>query len=145
MNEESTIQELGKVLTREGRLLTFPNVLQHRVQSFRLADPTKPGHRKLLAMFLVDPHIRVLSTANVPPQRKDWWADEVRKVKQFEALPRELFDKVIEEVRDFPISWDEALEIRESLMGERGAMTNEFNQAMENVSTSDNLLLLLAN
>jgi hypothetical protein len=96
-------------------------------------------------MFLVDPHIRVLSTANVPPQRKDWWADEVRKVKQFEALPRELFDKVIEEVRDFPISWDEALEIRESLMGERGAMTNEFNQAMENVSTSDNLLLLLAN
>ena len=43
-------------------LLAFPNVVQHRVSPFRLADPTRPGHRKLLALFLVDPHIRILST-----------------------------------------------------------------------------------
>ncbi|KAF4303366.1 putative duf1665 domain containing protein [Botryosphaeria dothidea] len=70
-NEEAAIQNLGKVSTHQGRLLAFPNIMQHQVQPFRLADPTKPGHRKILTMFLVDPHIPILSTANVPPQRKD--------------------------------------------------------------------------
>lgn len=26
-----------------------------------------------MALWLVDPHRRILSTANVPPQQKDWW------------------------------------------------------------------------
>jgi hypothetical protein len=64
---EAAIQEIGKVRTKERRLLAFPNVMQHRVRPFGLVDPTRPGHRKILAMFLVDPHIRILSTANVPP------------------------------------------------------------------------------
>lgn len=115
-------------------MIAFPNVLQHCVQPFGLADPTKPGHRKLLAMFLVDPHIRILSTANVPPQRRDWWAEDVRKIERFDALPRELFDRIIDGVDDFPVDWDEALQIREKLMGERGAMTEELNQKMEHVS-----------
>lgn len=119
--------------TREGRLLAFPNVVQHRVQPFRLADPTKPGHRKLLAMFLVDPNIPILSTANVPPQRRDWWAEEIRKIRPFAALPEELFESIISAVDDFPISWEDALEIRSKLMGERGAMTDEVNEHMKNV------------
>lgn len=48
---------------------------QHRVSSFRLKDPTKPGHRRFVALWLVDPTSRVISTANVPPQRLDWWLD----------------------------------------------------------------------
>jgi hypothetical protein len=70
-NDEAAVQEVGSVLCKEGRLLTFPNILQHQVQPFELADKTKNGYRKILALFLVDPGIRVISTANVPPQQRD--------------------------------------------------------------------------
>jgi hypothetical protein len=59
------------------------------------------GHRKPLAVFLVDLHIPMLSTANLPPQRRDWWTDEVRKVGPLAKLPKELFDIVIESLRNF--------------------------------------------
>ncbi|KAL4761383.1 DUF4246 domain-containing protein [Aspergillus foveolatus] len=75
-NEVLITQDLGSVDTKEGRLLTFPNTLQHRVSLFFLADRSKPGHRKILALFLVNPHHRIISSANVPPQREglagDW-------------------------------------------------------------------------
>lgn len=71
-------------------------------------------------MFLVDPHIRILSTANVPPQRLDWWAEEMKKIKPFSGLPVELFDRIMEEV-EFPISWERACEVREALMAGAGA------------------------
>lgn len=51
-NEEPTVIELGSVVKWAGRLLTFPNVVQHRVNPFRLADPSKPGHRKILLVLL---------------------------------------------------------------------------------------------
>jgi Protein of unknown function (DUF4246) len=38
-NEEEAVQEIGSVFCKEGRLLTFPNTLQHRVLPFALADP----------------------------------------------------------------------------------------------------------
>ncbi|KAL4770703.1 hypothetical protein BDW60DRAFT_208797 [Aspergillus nidulans var. acristatus] len=66
-NEVPITQDLGSVDTKEGRLITFPNTLQHRVSPFSLADPSKPGHRKILALFLVDPHRRIISSANVTP------------------------------------------------------------------------------
>ncbi|KAF4343552.1 hypothetical protein FBEOM_2461 [Fusarium beomiforme] len=65
------VQSYGDAEVREGRLLAFPNVFQHRVPSFELQDPTKPGHRRFIALWLVDPHRRIISTANVPPQQKD--------------------------------------------------------------------------
>ncbi|KAG5808941.1 hypothetical protein H9Q74_008892 [Fusarium xylarioides] len=68
----SCVQSYGDVDTPEGRLLAFPNVFQNRESSFKLQDPTKPGHRRFIALWLVDPHRRILSTANVPPQQKDW-------------------------------------------------------------------------
>ncbi|KAH7040622.1 uncharacterized protein B0I36DRAFT_357895 [Microdochium trichocladiopsis] len=122
-NYGQAIQNLGKVLTREGRMLAFPNVLQHQVQPFSLVDKTKHGHRKILAMFLVDPHLRVLSTSVVPPQRRDWWAEEVRKVPRFGKLPQEIFEMNIEQVEDFPIKWEDALKYREDLMAERTAVS----------------------
>ncbi|KAK6815709.1 hypothetical protein PG987_016475 [Apiospora arundinis] len=73
----SCLQYYGSVDTPEGRLLAFPNIFQHRVSSFRLQDPTKPGHRRFIALWLVDPHQRIVSTANVPPQQLDWWSDAV--------------------------------------------------------------------
>jgi hypothetical protein len=76
-NESPAVQNIGTVECREGRLIAFPNVLQHCVEPFTLLDPTKHGHRNIIALFLVDPNLRIISTANVPPQRKDWWADEL--------------------------------------------------------------------
>ncbi|KAJ4298808.1 hypothetical protein N0V88_003846 [Collariella sp. IMI 366227] len=69
------LQNYGSVMTRQGRLLAFPNVFQHRVSGFRLADPTKPGHRRFIALWLVDPVTRIISTANVPPQQAEWWVE----------------------------------------------------------------------
>jgi len=126
--------EFGSVVTRAGRLLTFPNVVQHRVNPFKLADPTKPGHRKILAMFLVDPHIRILSTSKVPPQRADWWSPEVRKADHFEALPAEVFNNIVDEVSGLPMSWADAVEVREKLMAERGALAQQLNTMLEEVS-----------
>ncbi|KAI0440696.1 hypothetical protein F4803DRAFT_459480 [Xylaria telfairii] len=129
--DDPSLQRLGRVVTRQGRLLAFPNVLAHQVKPFRLLDNTRPGHRKILAMFLVDPHIRVLSTSVVPPQRKDWWAREIRKIGPLGALPMEIFDLIVEFVDGFPMSWEDALETRETLMRERSWVKDAFDQRME--------------
>ncbi|KAH7355962.1 hypothetical protein BKA66DRAFT_574864 [Pyrenochaeta sp. MPI-SDFR-AT-0127] len=71
------LQNYGSVDTRQGRLLAFPNVFQHRVSPFRLTDPTKPGHRRFIALWLVDPTKRIISTANVPPQQWNWYVDSI--------------------------------------------------------------------
>ncbi|WTI73038.1 DUF4246 domain-containing protein [Streptomyces sp. NBC_00727] len=71
-NEGALNQVLGAASTPAGRCLAFPNVLQHRVGSFGLADPTRAGHRKILAFFLVDPERTIVSTSDVPPQQP--WA-----------------------------------------------------------------------
>ncbi|KAM3469603.1 hypothetical protein MY5147_006932 [Beauveria neobassiana] len=71
--EGSTMQDIGEISTRQGRAIFFPNILQHRVSPFRLKDASRPGHRKIVALFLVDPAIPIISTANVPPQQGDWW------------------------------------------------------------------------
>ncbi|KAI7188122.1 hypothetical protein D0869_12798 [Hortaea werneckii] len=114
------IQELGRVETKEGRVLAFPNVLQHRVEPFRLADPSRPGHRKIVALFLVDPYVRIPSTINVPPQRKDWWQKSALAAEsRFGELPTELVENVMRNVEDFPIDLEEAKRLRLELMEER--------------------------
>lgn len=51
----------------EDRCVARPNVCQHRMEAFELADTTKPGYWKILCFILVDPHARILSTSDVPP------------------------------------------------------------------------------
>ncbi|QRD87231.1 hypothetical protein F9C07_222 [Aspergillus flavus] len=109
--------ELGSVLCQEGRLLTFPNTVQHRVSSFSLADRSKPGHRRILALFLVDPHRRIISSANVPPQREDW-------------LPEELESKAKRDMKPL-MAMDEAREARLELMAERSLQSAEGNRKYE--------------
>ncbi|KAL8848573.1 MAG: hypothetical protein Q9221_006406 [Calogaya cf. arnoldii] len=117
-NGAPTIQNLGKVLTCESRLLCFPNVMQHRVSPFELADPAKPGHRKLLALFLVDPHLKIISTENVPPQQHAWWRDNVEAAGVFNRLPPELARMVLDG-EGFPVPLEVAREQRLWLMEER--------------------------
>ena len=115
------MQVVGQVLTRENRLLVFPNVLQHRVEPFQLANSTKPGHRKILALFLVDPNIRIPSTANIPPQQKDWWAKKIDEEGHLAKLPIEISELIYDRVEEFPLSFEQAKEVRAELMRERGA------------------------
>ncbi|KAL8819718.1 MAG: hypothetical protein Q9223_001906 [Gallowayella weberi] len=112
------IQNLGKVLTRQSRLLCFPNVMQHRVSPFQLADPSKPGHRKILALFLVDPHLKIISTENVPPQQESWWRQEVRDAGVFERVPLELAEIVVRYGGSL-VSLEKAREQRCELVEER--------------------------
>ncbi|KUI66951.1 hypothetical protein VM1G_01933 [Cytospora mali] len=145
------IQNYGRVDTPEGRLLAFPNVFQHQVSPFRLTDPTKPGHRRFIALWLVDPFRRIVSTANVPPQQQDWWTESVfgksedsqksaadklpaelvqllqergvdlPKKSEGCSLPPELLDLVREELGLHTISQKEAEEHRLKLMEERSS------------------------
>lgn len=130
------LQELGAVATRPGRALFFPNLYHHRVSPFRLADPTRPGHRKILALFLVDPAVPVLSTANVPPQRKDWWERELQgespeELLRAKKLPNEL-RAMINEILDFPIDLAEAKTTRAELMKERKVALEDTEEAWRN-------------
>lgn len=119
------IQDIGSVLTRPGRALFFPNLYQHHVSPFSLADPTRPGHRKILALFLVDPAIPIVSTANVPPQQYHWWARETRLGNgRLGPLPPEVKNMVLDQ-SDWPIEEKEAKQTRENLMDERTVLVQE--------------------
>ncbi|KAL1955478.1 hypothetical protein VTO42DRAFT_8504 [Malbranchea cinnamomea] len=119
-NGDPLVQDVGSVECKEGRLLTFPNVFMHKVLPFELADKTRPGHRKILALFLVDPNLKILSTAHVPPQRRDWWERETKWSEQvLRRLPAEL-QLMVENNRDgAPFTEEVAKEIRVKLMDER--------------------------
>jgi hypothetical protein len=122
MREEPAIQEIGRISTPEGRILAFPNVLHHKVAPFELIDATKPGHRRFLVLWLVDPHYRICSTRNVPPQQHSWWAERGLDVVDFRPLPQELVDMVKGEIGEWPMGLEEAKALRRELMAERTHM-----------------------
>ena len=133
-NSHNVTQLLGSVSTREGRLLTFPNTLQHRVSPFSLADRSKPGHRKILALFLVAPDLRIISSANIPPQRGDWWREREESICKLlrKDLPAELQDMVKKEIGFIPpITMKEARGYRLELMEERKAAEPQNNKMFE--------------
>lgn len=125
VDQGHTAVDQGYVLTREGRLLVFPNVYQHCVGTFDLVDETKPGHRKIVALFLVDPETPVVSTAHVPPQQKHWAQGDPLAAR----LPTEVVGMVREHL-ECPYGFAEAAELREELMAERGAGDDEVNKVM---------------
>lgn len=96
----SVVQELGKISLTEGKMIAFPSMLQHRCSRFSTIDKTKPGSCNVLSLFLVDPHIRIVSTANVPPQRKDWWGYREQLICSIlrQRLPQELVDMVFDQL-----------------------------------------------
>jgi hypothetical protein len=112
---DSTEVPLGDVVTREGRLVVFPNVFRHCVSPFELADKTRPGHRKIVALFLVDPAAPVVSTARVPPQQLDWGTIPV-----LNSLPPELAQVIMNDVA-CPFGMEEAKRLRAELIEERKA------------------------
>ncbi|CAK4080887.1 unnamed protein product [Aphanomyces euteiches] len=110
------LQVVGHVQAEVGRIVVFPNCLQHCVAPFELADPTKPGHRKIVCFFLVNPDNSILSTANVPPQQATWSLRSMEK-----ALSSKLPDVALQSVQDLSgmMTHDEAKKHMEDLMEER--------------------------
>ncbi|MFJ3912898.1 DUF4246 domain-containing protein [Streptomyces vinaceus] len=91
-DEDALNQMLGSTATPAGRCLAFPNILQHRVGPFRLADGGRPGHRKILAFFLVDPGQEIVSTSDVPPQQP-WSETSTMTLEQAKAYREELMQE----------------------------------------------------
>ena len=132
------VQVLGNVLTRENRVICFPNTFQTRLDSMELVDKTRSGHCKILELHLIDPNRRCMSTAMVPCQRRDWWAQELRQtVPALRNLPFELFDLVVEMVDGFPISLEDGEQMRKEFRAEREEFQRKHTEAMLSYLTFD--------
>jgi len=123
--DRASNQDLGSVVTCGDRCICFPNIYQHRVAPFSLVDPTRPGVRKILVFFLVDPGKRIISTAQVPPQQQHYLRELLRPVPPFNTMIPEMLDLVLM-YTDCPMSLDEAKKHRAQLMAERKFFVDEF-------------------
>ncbi|KAI5828686.1 hypothetical protein K523DRAFT_417386 [Schizophyllum commune Tattone D] len=128
--DKPCVQDIGSIVTKEGRCIAFPNLFQHRVSPFALTDPTKPGVRRILALFLVDPTRRVPSATDIAPQQNDWFKDILYDLHEssssrMSTLPPELIDKIQAELTPGMMSREEALTIREELMKERSVNADQ--------------------
>ena len=109
------------MITNAHKCVAFPNLYQHRVQPFHLEDPTKPGHRKILVFFLVDPTRKVLSATDVAPQQREWVTEAMQTAGQNTAigkLPIEILTMISDE-NEVTMTRLEAEKYREELMSER--------------------------
>ena len=113
------MQDVGKVITKEDRCIAFPDLYQHLVSPFRLADPTKPGHRKILVFFLVDPHFTFPSASVVAPQQASWTQRVISGTALWSRLPVELQDTIVGDAN--MLTLEQAKVYREELMSERTA------------------------
>eukprot|EP01119_Soliformovum_irregulare_P002602 TRINITY_DN1284_c0_g1_i4.p1 TRINITY_DN1284_c0_g1~~TRINITY_DN1284_c0_g1_i4.p1 ORF type:complete len:583 (+),score=153.64 TRINITY_DN1284_c0_g1_i4:31-1749(+) len=120
-------QERGHVECIADRCIVFPNTMQHRVGAFKLKNAKKPGVRKILVFFLVDPTIRILSTADVPIQRSDWIFDELRTQHPLRVLPKDVLTQIGKHASDQGMSWEDAVVHRLNLMKERSTFVDAVN------------------
>ncbi|QRV92099.1 hypothetical protein RhiJN_20117 [Ceratobasidium sp. AG-Ba] len=114
--------ERGCVLTCQDRAICFPNIYQHKVSPFELKDKTKPGHRKILALFLVDPAIHIPSTTTVPPQQHDWRTKTISADPKLKAIFEKLSPEIISHIDALAggtMTREEAEAYRLGLMEER--------------------------
>lgn len=128
------MQVLGSVQTKAGRCIAFPNIYQHCVSPFELDDPSRPGHRKILALFLVDPNVRIPSTTNVAPQQRDWIFGAMRQCgpeSRLSKLPDESLQMIVSATPGL-MTRDEAFAYRKELMEERTQAPDE--EAEEHLS-----------
>ena len=68
----------------------------------------------------MDPNACIVSTSTVPPQQRDWWAEEIfRSNKAICGLPSEIANKIVRHVEDFPLSLERAKDLQKELLQER--------------------------
>ncbi|OAA63571.1 hypothetical protein SPI_03734 [Niveomyces insectorum RCEF 264] len=124
------VQALGTVLTPDGRLVTFPNAVQHKIGACNPLDTSLPGRRRFLKMHLVDPHYRIASTRNVPPQQRDWWAAAAALDRidwAAHSIPPEVVDMIEQETGQdpWPLSPAEAARLWKQAKDEQRAVQDD--------------------
>ncbi|KAH7303788.1 hypothetical protein B0J17DRAFT_218640 [Rhizoctonia solani] len=130
--DDPCVNQLGSVVTCQDRCIAFPNTYQHCVSSFELADKSKPGHRKIVALFLVDPAISRPSTTIVPPQQKEWRASGISANPVLKAAFNKLSPEIIDHIDSMiegTMTRAEAEAYRLELMDERKAFVTRNNKA----------------
>ncbi|KAJ7734898.1 hypothetical protein B0H14DRAFT_3097648 [Mycena olivaceomarginata] len=108
------VQELGEMITKEGRTLSWPNQYQHHVSPFKLSDPSGPGHRKIFAIFLAE-----------------WASTALQEAHQDSGsraacLPQEVVDLVKGQLPTTFMTLKEAKEYRLALMEERTVFVEKY-------------------
>ncbi|SPO01758.1 uncharacterized protein DNG_04431 [Cephalotrichum gorgonifer] len=106
-------QVLGSVAASEGRVVSFPSILQYRMGHVELRDLSKPGHVRFIALSLADPNYHVVSTKRVLPQSFDWWEQDVFPwaFLMRKGLPDNVVRMIAKEVRgEHIVTVDEARE-----------------------------------
>lgn len=119
-------QRVGATPTPAGRCIAFPNIYQHKVSPFELADKTKPGHRKIVALFLLDPEHPRFSTTDIPPQQAEWFEVAMQQAPQnslFRKLPAEIMKETTRQLPNL-MTLEEAKQYRLTLMDERTAFVD---------------------
>ena len=122
-----SIQLLGTVAAKSDRCIAFPNALWQRAAPFRLLDPKRGGVLRSLVFLLVDPSVRIASTADVPPQQPQWLEREMLSVSSvcgLRCLPEVLVREVMAYVGD-GVALQEARTHRKRLVDERRAIGRE--------------------
>ncbi|OAJ41380.1 hypothetical protein, variant [Batrachochytrium dendrobatidis JEL423] len=116
-------QYLGSLEVSNGRCAVYPNRYQHKEQSFELADPTQPGHCKILTFFVVNPAYRIVSTAHVAPQQPQWYNSSLDKT----PIPPELWNDITQYIQGVQ-SPTEAKHYRDELTNDRIQITAAYNE-----------------
>ncbi|OQE41765.1 hypothetical protein PENCOP_c004G03147 [Penicillium coprophilum] len=136
-NGEPAIQYPGAIRAKIGRAVMYPTTIQHKFTRFELKDKSKPGCARAMAFFLVDPNIRIISTANIPPQRLDWTKEVPETGEGLKAAMQKVALDNMKSKGDMPMSLEEALDSRVKLLQEMGEFTR-----YQHVAFESNILML---
>lgn len=117
-NGDPAIQRSGSIKCKPGRTIMYPSTVQHRLTKFELKDKSKKGYSRSLVFYLVDPNIRIISTANIPPQRLDWTLDAKVEEGDLAAAMGKLALDNKEKKGAMPMSLNEALKDRVEALNE---------------------------
>ncbi|BGP33138.1 hypothetical protein JCM10296v2_004927 [Rhodotorula toruloides] len=119
--EGPLIQNHNAVRTSKDRVIVFSNVYQHCVSPFSLVHRSKPGYRKILCFFLVDPlktdASLVISTSRVPPQQFFWLDGAVWDLppQVLDKLPDEIWTKILRLAAPHYVSLRKVKRVRKDL------------------------------
>ncbi|KDQ16766.1 hypothetical protein BOTBODRAFT_106669 [Botryobasidium botryosum FD-172 SS1] len=122
-NDMAFIQHRGYIVTKGGRCIAFPNIYEHQVQPFDLVDKNKPGHQKIVTLFLIDPTRKIISTTDVPPQHREDYCNLLMRAPTVQRLPPELHLLICKQVKE-GFTREEAEEFRLDWM-KRGLMARD--------------------
>ena len=131
LRHSTLVQDIGDVVAKTNRCIAFTNLYQRQVQPFELEDPTRPGHRKALTFFLIDPIREIPSASDAAPQEQEWVIDAMRAVganSPFARLPVEILKMISEWIDEPTMSRLDSEKYREEMMAERAEFSEQINE-----------------